>query len=183
MHLHASKVHCCASAVNTLSTAWLLIMKCEEYLIGILVCINGPTILNISQGCGHYLVLSICNESAYFTPQPERSHSKCRLILDFTLPFHINRKSNDQSSWTRAAGRSSNFSSEIHLTRVLSLIYSAALPRADAPHLRVPRRTTDSSCNGKGQKAAGPAHHLSQPQRAELWNEFLHWHNHVLIDD
>lgn len=56
--------------------------------------------------------------------------------------FHINRRSNDQSSWTRAVGRASHFSSQIHLTRVLALIYSAALPRGDVPHLHVRRLIT-----------------------------------------
>lgn len=63
---------------------------------------------------------------------------------------------------TRAVGRASHFSSQIHLTRVLALIYSTALPRGDVPHLHVLHRTAAHHA------IESPAHHLSEPQRAEL---------------
>ncbi len=78
---------------------------------------------------------------------------------------------------TRAVGRASHFSSQIHLTRVLALIYSAALPRGDVPHLYIRRLITQYRV--REQKVQ----HIVFLSRSVLNYEFLQGHNHVLIDD
>lgn len=149
--MHLKCIGVCQRAVNTLSMEWLLIMNWEEYLIGILVRINNQIILKISQDCGHYLRLSICHESAYFMPQSEKKkkNRKYRLILDFIRPFHINRRSNDQSCGTRQSFlKPDSFDKGVGS----DLFHSPAKRRRAAPACPAPDGS--SSCNRKSSTSS-----------------------------